>query len=159
MKPTYQTATYIHIHVIDTTASLTNSCFILPICPIPNIFTITFPPTFIGTTKRFSFWFLVFVTSLVSPLTTSITTHSVDIWFWFSLKWINKNSINELLKFTGQVHYGPSYVLGKTPWKDPEMGLEESEGSFQVKDALERPLRPLYPPPSRFFPWDIIDGP
>ena len=30
--------------------------------------------------------------------------------------------------------------------KTPEVGLQGSEGSFQVKDALERPLRPLKPP-------------
>ena len=32
--------------------------------------------------------------------------------------------------------------LGKTR----EVGLEGSEGSFQVKDALERPLDPCNPP-------------
>jgi len=33
---------------------------------------------------------------------------------------------------------------GKDPLeKPPEVGLEGSEGSFQVKKALERPIRPL----------------
>ena len=42
------------------------------------------------------------------------------------------------------IHYGPSMMSqGKTPRKDPQVGLEAFEGSFQVKDALERPLRPL----------------
>ena len=36
--------------------------------------------------------------------------------------------------------------LGKTP----EVGLKGSEGSFQVKDALERPLRPLK------SPWEVF---
>ena len=34
--------------------------------------------------------------------------------------------------------------------KTPESGLKGSEGSFQVKDALERPLRPLK------SPWEVF---
>ena len=37
--------------------------------------------------------------------------------------------------------YTVNDVPGKDPWKDPRGGLTGSEGSFQVKDALERPLR------------------
>ena len=41
----------------------------------------------------------------------------------------------------GQLHYGPSMMSqGKTLRKTPEVGLEGFEGSFQVKDDLERPL-------------------
>ena len=92
MKPTY-------IHVIDTTAcSITKSCFFLP--SIPNIFTITFGPAFVCTTKRFCSWCFgipwdVFVTSLIFPRAPTprlsytltrrviplITTYSCEIWF------------------------------------------------------------------------------
>ena len=58
--------------------------------------------------------------------------------------------------------YSVNDVPGKDPWerplgKTPQVGLQWSEGSFHVKDALERPLRPLKPPWG-VFPWDIIDG-
>ena len=40
------------------------------------------------------------------------------------------------------------------------MGLQGYEGSFQVTDALETPIRALYTPSDFFqgvFLWDIID--
>ena len=40
--------------------------------------------------------------------------------------------------------------------KNPELGLEGSEGSFQVKGALETLLRPLYPHPRGSFPGTSI---
>ena len=54
--------------------------------------------------------------------------------------WLFVCSFNQ----NAQVHYGPTMMSKeKTHWKDPLVGLEGSEGSFQAKDALERSLRPL----------------
>ena len=63
-------------------------------------------------------------------------------WIITKLKLPKRNSFHG--NYSGNmvfVHYGPSMMSqGKNPWKEPKEVLEGSEGSFQVKDALERPL-------------------
>ena len=44
------------------------------------------------------------------------------------------------------IHYRPSMMSqGKTPWKDPQVSLQGSEGSFQVKYAWKDPSYPFKP--------------
>ena len=63
---------------------------------------------------------------------------------------VNNLSLVNIFGETGRFFYNINYTMDRQ-WrprerplgKTPEVGLEGSEGSFQVKDALERLLRPL----------------